>query len=68
LELVPEEVLEFQERRLRSKDIRECLDRGRGLPVENVTWESEQILQHPILGLLEDKQSREGRTVISLSE
>jgi hypothetical protein len=68
LELVPEEVLEFQERRLRSRVIRECLVRWRGLPVEDATWEGKQILQHPGLALLEDKQSREGRTVMSLSE
>jgi hypothetical protein len=68
LELVPEEVLEFRERRLRSRVIGECLVRWRGLPVEDATWESEQILQHPVLMLLEDKQSREWRTVMSLSE
>jgi len=68
LELVPEEVLEFKERRLKSRVIRECLVRWRRLPVEDIIWESEQILQHPGLMLLEDKQSREGRTVMSLSE
>jgi hypothetical protein len=68
LELVPEEILEFRERKLRSRVIRECLVRWRGLPVEDATWESDQILQHPGLMLLEDKQSREGRTVMSLSE
>jgi hypothetical protein len=46
LELVPEEVLEHKERRLRSRVIRECLVRWRGLPVEDATWEGEQILQH----------------------
>jgi hypothetical protein len=68
LELVTEEVLEFRERKLRSRVIEECLIRWRGLPVEDATWESEQVLQHPGLVLLEDKQSREGRTVMSLSE
>jgi hypothetical protein len=67
LELVPEEVLEHRERRLRSKVIRECLIRWRGLPVEDATWEGEQILQHPDLILLEDKQFREGETVMSPS-
>ena len=31
------------------------------------TWEGEQVLQHPSLKLLEDKQSRAGRTVMSSS-
>jgi hypothetical protein len=68
LELVPEEVLEFREQKLRSRVIRECLIRWRGLPVEDATWESEQVLQHPGLVLLEDKQFWEGRTVMSLSK
>jgi hypothetical protein len=68
LELVPKEVLEFRERKLRSRVIRECLIRWRGLPLEDSTWESEQVLQHPGLVLLEDKQFREGRTVMSLSK
>jgi hypothetical protein len=41
LELVPEEVLEFREWKLRSRVIRECLIRWRGLLVEDATWESE---------------------------
>jgi hypothetical protein len=65
LELVPEEILEQRERRLRNRITRECLVRWRGLPVEDATWEGEHILQHPGLMLLEDKQSREGRTVMS---
>ena len=68
LELVPEEILEQRERRLRSRIVRECLVRWRGLPVEDATWEGEHILQHPGLMLLEDKQSREGRTVMSGSQ
>jgi hypothetical protein len=68
IKLVPEEILEFRERKLRSRVIRECLVRGRGLPIEDATWESDQILQHHGLMLLEDEQSREGRTIMSLFE
>jgi hypothetical protein len=39
LELVPEEVLKFRELRLRSRVIRECVVRWRGLPIEDVTGE-----------------------------
>jgi hypothetical protein len=65
---VLEEVLEVRERKLRNRVIREYLIRWRDLPVEDVTWESDQILQRPNLQLLEDKQSREGRTVMPLSK
>jgi hypothetical protein len=68
LELVPKEVLEQREHRLRNGVIKEYLIRWRGLPVEDATWEGEHILQHPGLMLLEDKQSREGRTVMSHSQ
>ena len=68
LELVLKEVLEFRERKLRSRVIRECLIKWRGLTVEDATWESKQVLQHPRLVLLEDKQFHEGRTVMSLSK
>jgi hypothetical protein len=68
LVLVPEEVLEVREKKLRNRVIREYLVRWRELPAEDATWESEQILQHPNLQLLGDKQSRGGRTVMSPSE
>ena len=68
MELVSKEVLEFREQKLRNRVIRKCLIGWRGLPVEDATWESEQVLQHPGLVLLEDKQFREGRTAMSLSK
>jgi hypothetical protein len=68
LELDPKEVLEIREQKLRGQIIKECLIMWRGLPVEEATWEGEDILQHPSLQLLEDKQSQEGRIVMSLSQ
>jgi hypothetical protein len=68
LELVPKEVLEFRERKLRSRVIRECLIRWRWLLVEDATLKSKQVLQHPGLVLLEDKKFWEGMTVMSLSK
>jgi hypothetical protein len=66
--LVPEEILEVRERKLQNMVIKEYLVKWRELPIEDATWESEQILQHPDLQLLEDKQSREGRMVMSSSK
>jgi hypothetical protein len=68
LELLLEEVLKQRECRLRNMVTKECLIRWRGLPVEDATWEGENILQDPGLMLLEDKQSREGRIVMSRSQ
>jgi hypothetical protein len=67
LVLTPERIVDVRERRMRSRVIREYLVIWRGFPTEDATWEGEQILQHPDLELLEDKQSREGRTVMSPS-
>jgi hypothetical protein len=63
--LSPEEILDVQERRLRRRVIREYRVRWRDWLVEDATWENEHILQHPGLWLLEEKQSWEGRTVMS---
>ena len=65
--LVPETILEMRERHLRRQVIREYLIKWRDLLVEDATWESEEILQHPELRLLEDKQFQGGRTVMSPS-
>jgi len=68
LVLIPEEILDVWERKLRSKVIKENLIRWRDLPVEDAMWEADRILHHPSLQLLEGKQSQEGRTVMSPSE
>jgi hypothetical protein len=67
LVLTSEKIIDVRERRLRSRVIQEYLVRWRDLPAEDATWEGEQILQHPGLVLLEEKKSREGRTVMSPS-
>jgi hypothetical protein len=67
LVLVPEEVLEVREKKLQKTVIGEYLVKWRELLAEDATWESEQILQHPNLQLLGDKQSQGGRTVMSPS-
>jgi hypothetical protein len=65
--LVPEEILEVRERKLRNKTIKEYLVKWKDFPIEDATWEGEQVLQHPGLKLLVDKQSWAGRTVMSPS-
>ena len=54
--LISEEVLKTRERRLRRRTIKEYLVQWKDLPSEDATWEEENILQHPNLKLLEDKQ------------
>ena len=56
LVLQSEAIIDTKERQLQSKTVREFLVRWKNLPDEDATWESEKILQHPSLQLLEDKQ------------
>ena len=56
LVLQPEAIIDSRERWLRSRTVREFLVRWKNLPDEDATWESEEILQHPSLQLLEDKK------------
>ena len=67
LVLIPERILEVRERKLRNRIIRDYLVQWKDLPIEEATWEAEQVLQHPALQLLEDKQIRARRTVMSSS-
>lgn len=68
LVLVLDAILDVKERKLRSRIIKEYLIRWRDLPTKDATLEGEQILQHPNLQLLEDKQFQEGRSVMSPSK
>ena len=65
--LIPEQIIQTRERKLGNRVIREYLVQWKELPPEDATWEGEQVLQHPNLKLLEDKQSRARRTVMSSS-
>ena len=56
LVLQAEVIIDTRERQLRNRTIQEFLVRWKNLPDEDATWESEKILQHPSLQLLEDKQ------------
>jgi hypothetical protein len=42
--LIPEEVLEVREKKLRRRSIKEYLVKWKNLPIEDATWESEQVL------------------------
>jgi hypothetical protein len=50
--LILEEVLEVREKQLRNRDIKEYLIKWKNLPIEDATWESEQVLQQIDSGLL----------------
>ena len=63
--LVLEKFLMGRERKLRNRTIKEYLIQWKGLPTEDATWEGEQILQHLVLILLEDKHIWEGITIMS---
>jgi hypothetical protein len=45
--LIPEEILEMREKKLRNMSIKEYLIKWKSFPIEDATWEGEQVLQHP---------------------
>ena len=49
LVLIPKQILQVRERKLRNRAIREYLVKWKELPMEDATWEGEQVLQHPSL-------------------
>jgi hypothetical protein len=66
--LIPEDILEVREKRLRNRAIQEYLITWKNLPIEDATWENEQVLQHTTLELLVGKQFIAGETVMSPSK
>jgi hypothetical protein len=65
LVLIPEEILEVREKRLRNRSIKEYLIRWKDLTIEDATWENEQVVRETSLELLEDKQFLARDTVMS---
>jgi hypothetical protein len=63
--LIPEEILEVREKQLRKRSTREYLIRWKDLPIEDATWENEQLVRETGLELLEGKQFLAGETVMS---
>ena len=65
LVLIPKEVLDTREKRLRNRSIIEHLVKWKGLPLEDATWEGAHILEHPNLHCLRKKNIWEGELVMS---
>ena len=63
--LIPEEILEVQEKNLRRRSIKEYLVKWKDLPIEDATWESEQVIQEIGAELLVGKQFLAGETIMS---
>jgi hypothetical protein len=59
--LIPEDVLEVREKRLRNRSIKEYLIKWKNLPIEDASWEGEQVLQHMIWNCLWESNFRQGR-------
>ena len=65
LVLIPEEVVDTREKRLRNRSIIENLVKWKGLPLEDATWEGAHILEHPNLHFLRTRNIWEGGFVMS---
>jgi hypothetical protein len=63
--LILKEILEVWEKKLRKRSTKEYLIRWKDLPIEDTTWENEQVVRETGLELLEDKQFLAGETVMS---
>ncbi|XP_059068831.1 uncharacterized protein LOC131859256 [Cryptomeria japonica] len=64
LEMIPEVTLETRDRHLRNRTIREYLIKWKNLPLDDATWENEQVLQYLGLQLLVGKQHWAGEIVM----
>jgi hypothetical protein len=56
--LIHEDVLEVREKMLRNRSIKEYLIKWKNLPIEDASWESEQVLQHMIQNCLWESNFR----------
>jgi hypothetical protein len=65
LVLVPEEIFEVQEKKLWRRSIKEYLIKWKDFPIEDATWENEQVVRETSLKLLVDNQFLAGDTVMS---
>jgi len=63
--LIPEEVLDTREKRMRNRSIIEHLVKWKGIPLEDENWEGENTLEHPNLHFLRISNIWEGGLVIS---
>jgi hypothetical protein len=52
LVLILEKILEVQEKRLRKRSIKEYLIRWKDLPIDDSTWENEQVVRETGLEFL----------------
>ena len=65
LVLIPKEILEVREKRLKKRSMKEYLIRWKDLPIEDATWENEQVVWETSLEFLEGKKFLAGKTVMS---
>ena len=63
--MIPEKILEVKERRLRKISIIEYLVKWKNLPMEDATWEGEQLIWETGSELFVGKQFLAGETVMS---
>ena len=62
--LVPEEILEVWEKKLCRRSIQEYLMKWKDLPIEDATWENEQVMRETSSELLVSKQFLAAETVM----